>query len=75
MVDWIKEHPYLTGGLALAVVILIIVIKNASSSSQASSATSTQTASGTDDTQAVAALQANSAVEQMAYQAQTQVAG
>jgi hypothetical protein len=75
MVDWIKEHPYLTGGLALAIIILIVVIKNASSSSQASSATTASTSSGTDDTQAVAALQANSAIEQMAYSAQTQVAG
>jgi hypothetical protein len=71
MLGWVKEHPYLTGGIALAVIVLIILFRGSSSSNAAAS----QTSSGTSDTQAVAALNANAAIQQMAYASQTQVAG
>ena len=68
MINWIKEHPYLAGGLVLVVIVLIAILRKGSSAS----ASQTATAATTDNT---AALQANAAIQQMAYQAQTQVAG
>lgn len=36
MMDWIKKHPYLTGGLVLAAIILFVIIRRASGSATAS---------------------------------------
>lgn len=73
MVEWVKQHPYLAGGLVLGIIILVVIIRNSSASSTQAAQTTSST-SGVDDTQAVAALNANAQVQALAYQAQTQVA-
>lgn len=47
MIEWIKEHPYLTGGLGLVLIVLFLVIRNASSNSSTQAAASGPT--GTSD--------------------------
>lgn len=34
MVEWVKEHPYLSGGLVLALIVLFLVLRGRGSSSQ-----------------------------------------
>jgi hypothetical protein len=71
VLNWIKEHPYLAGGMVLAVFVLFVLFRNRSAA-----ATSQQSsAAGPSDSVAVAGLQANAAVQNSAYAAQTQIAG
>lgn len=51
MVEWIKQHPYLSGGLVLALVVLFLIIRRGGSSAP-------QGASGPSDALQAAALQA-----------------
>lgn len=64
---WIKEHPLLTGGLALAIVFLFLAIRNASSggtqvvsSGPSDAVTEANIAAGVANTQAAASVQAQS---------------
>ena len=59
MLDWIKEHPYLTGGGLLALVVLIYVYESSSSGSSSSG-----TVSGPDDATIQAELAAQVATQQ-----------
>lgn len=72
MLDWVKEHPYLTGSLVL--VILLFFIFRSKSSSAAASTSSTVTAGPSDSVQ-MAALSANSQIQAATLAAQTQVFG
>src|SRR4029077_3392203 len=39
MMEWIKSHPYLTGGLALAVLVLYVLYRNSQSAASAPAST------------------------------------
>lgn len=67
MLDWIKEHPYLTGTFAVGVILLYIVYRNSTSSSAGSVIQS----NGPSDV----AIQAGSALQYAQMQSQTQIAG
>lgn len=70
MLAWIKEHPYLAGALTLGLILLLwLFFRKPAASSQGSSSASPS------DSVSVAGLQTNAAIQSMAYQAQTQVAG
>jgi len=71
MWTWIKEHPYLSGALALLLIVLFIVFRNRSS---AGGSTTVQ-AAGPSDSVSAMGIQANAAINAAALQAQTQVAG
>lgn len=67
--DWIREHPYLSGGLVLAVVVLFVVLRRGGSSAQQSSA------GGPSEALQAAGLQAgvqNSAISAQVAQTQLQ---
>ena len=70
---WIKEHPYLTGGLILAVIIFFALRSKASAASS-NGPNGVVTVGPSDSTQALA-LQANAGVQAATLGAQTQVAG
>lgn len=72
MWNWIKEHPYLSGALALLLIVLFIVFRNRSKgSSQPAGVIQT----GPSDTVSAMGIQANAALGAATLQAQTQVAG
>lgn len=72
MWEWIKQHPYLSGALALLLIVLFIVFRNRSS---ASSQPSGVIQTGPSDTISAMGIQANAALGAAQLQAQTQVAG
>lgn len=81
MLDWIKEHPYLTGGAVLALVVLYVIWQNAQSSSAAASSStaagSYDPSTGTyipDDTIQQAQLSAQTAIDTAQISANAQVA-
>lgn len=63
--NWIEEHPYLTGGLVLAVIVLFLVLRGRSSAS------STVVQAGPSDAVQAATLQAQ--VQQQSVQAAADV--
>lgn len=72
MVQWIEEHPYLTGGLVLAVVVLWVIIRNRSQASQ-----NAQTVYSGGPSENLQALELQSGLQLQSSQlaAQTQIAG
>lgn len=69
MIAWIKEHPFLAGGLTLGLLFLFIALRNASSSSVSSGAV---VQSGPSDALQAAALSANLQQQQTQTAAQVQ---
>jgi hypothetical protein len=77
MFGWIKEHPYLSGGLALMLIVVYIVIRNLSSSSQASNSpvTAAQASGVPDDTIAALQLQTNAQIQSATLSTDATIAG
>jgi hypothetical protein len=69
MWDWVKRHPYLSGGLVLVAVVLFVIIRRASANSAAAQAT---TAGGPSE--GLQAAQLAAGVQQSQIQAQADVA-
>lgn len=72
MIEWIKEHPYLSGGLAFVVVVLFVVLRNRSNSS---SATPLVYQNGPSDAISALSIQSGAAVQAAQLQMQGQIAG
>lgn len=66
MIQWIKEHPYLSGGLVLAVIVLILVLRRAASSTPVGSVAQ---ASGPSDAVTTAGIAAQAQQSQVDAQA------
>lgn len=73
MLDWIKEHPYLTGGLVLASIVLYMIWR--SSSTSTSSTNPNIVTTGPSDTIQAMEIQAGAAVQGAQIQSNTQIAG
>lgn len=73
MLDWIEEHPYLTGGVILGAIVLWVIIRNRSNAAAASAASNAGTVvSGPSDALQEAELAAGVQTQtaQLAVQAQ-----
>jgi hypothetical protein len=74
MLDWIKEHPYLTGGLVLALIVLWVIIRSRSQAAAAASASSGgTTVAGPSDALSEAELAAGVQVQSAQLAAQAQI--
>lgn len=73
MLDWIKEHPYLTGGLVLGAIVLWVILRSGSSSQSTAASTTVTGSTGPDDTIAAAEIAAGTQIglAQVAANAQT----
>ena len=76
IVEWAKSHPYLLGGVVLAIVILWVLYSNASSAAASTATASTAAAatSGPDDTIQAAEIAAGTTVAQAQLSANASVA-
>ena len=72
MLDWIKEHPYLVGGLAVGLVVLYLIWRNASNSSTSSTAATTSSGMPYDPTLAQAQVAAGAQLQGQQIAAQSQ---
>jgi hypothetical protein len=77
MIDWIKDHPYLFGGLLVGLLILFVLYRNAQSAAASVAAQSTGPAvsTGPDDTIQAAEIAAGTQVAQAQLAANQTVAG
>jgi hypothetical protein len=72
MVEWIESHPYLTGGLVLALVVLFFLLRGSSSSS--SGTTVSTVASGPSEALQAAGITAGTSQNIAQIQANAQIA-
>jgi len=70
MVEWVKEHPYLTGATVLGLFVLIMIFRRGSSSAPAASG-----AYGPSEGLQATALQTGASLQGYAYQAQAGMFG
>ena len=75
LLGWLKEHPYLAGGLVVGLLVLYILWKDLSSASSAAASTTASTGGVATDPNAALELQTGAALQQSYLQAQTTVAG
>lgn len=74
IIEWVKRHPYLTGGLGLAILILIIIYKNSQSNAAAQQTQSTAVP-GQSDAITALQIQSGAAIGQATIAANAQIAG